>query len=117
MEIINYIAISIGIGAVSVICWGVLLGLIKFVRLEIQRIRGIHICHQRQMLRHHLGSYLLLGLEFLIAADIIRTITKPTLDEIAVLGSIVLIRTVLNFFLNKEIAGHTCPKYNKDQDT
>ena len=110
MEIINYIAISIGIGAVSVICWGVLLGLIKFVRLEIQRARGIHICHQRELLRHHLGSYLLLGLEFLIAADVIRTITKPTLDEIAVLGSIVAIRTTLDFFLSKEISRHSCPK-------
>ncbi len=110
MKIINYISIGIGIGAVSVICWGVLLGMIRFVKLEIQRIRGIDICHQRQMLRHHLGSYLLLGLEFLIAADIIRTITKPTLDEIAVLGSIVAIRTVLDFFLSKEIASHSCPK-------
>ncbi len=110
MEIINYIAIGIGIGAVSVICWGVLLGLIRFVKLEIQRARGIHICHQREMLRHHLGSYLLLGLEFLIAADIIRTITKPTLDEIAILGSIVAIRTILDFFLSREIASHPCPK-------
>ncbi len=110
MEIINYIAIGIGIGAVSVICWGVLLGLIKFVKLEIQRTRGINICHQREMLRHHLGSYLLLGLEFLIAADIIHTVIKPTLDEMAVLGSIVVIRTILNFFLNREIASHSCPK-------
>ena len=92
------------------ICWGVLLGLIKFVKLEIQRIRGIHICHKREMLRHHLGSYLLLGLEFLIAADVIRTITKPTLDEIAILGSIVAIRTILDFFLSREIASHPCPK-------
>ncbi len=110
MEIINYIATCIGVGAVSVICWGVLLGLIKFVKLEIQRTRGINICHQREMLRHHLGSYLLLGLEFLIAADIIHTIIKPTLDEVAVLGSIVVIRTILNFFLNREIASHSCPK-------
>ena len=110
MEIINYIAISIGIGAVSVICWGVLLGLIKFVKLEIQRTRGINICHQREMLRHHLGSYLLLGLEFLIAADIIHTIIKPTLNEVAILGAIVAIRTILDFFLSREIASHSCPK-------
>ena len=110
MEIINYIAIGIGIGAVSVICWGVLLGLIKFVKLEIQRTRGINICHQRDMLRHHLGSYLLLGLELLIAADIVHTIIKPTLAEVAVLGSIVAIRTILDFFLSREIAQHSCPK-------
>ncbi|HEG43440.1 MAG TPA: DUF1622 domain-containing protein [Phycisphaerales bacterium] len=110
MEIINYISLGIGIGAVSVIGWGVLLGLVEFVKLEFQRTRGKHICHQREILRHHLGSYLLLGLEFLIAADIIRTITKPTLDEIAVLASIVAIRTILDFFLSREIASHSCPK-------
>jgi uncharacterized membrane protein len=81
-----------------VICWGILLGLIKFIKLEIQRAKGINICHQREILRHHLGSYLLLGLEFLIAADIIHTIIKPTLEEVAVLGSIVAIRTILFFF-------------------
>ena len=110
MQIINFISIAIGISAVSIICWGVLLGLIKFVKLEIKSTRGINICHQRELLRHHLGSYLLLGLEFLIAADIIHTITKPTLNEVAVLGIIVVIRTILNFFLNREIATHSCPR-------
>lgn len=110
MAIIDYIATGIGIGAVSVICWGVLFGLVQFVKLEIQRARGIEVCHQRDMLRHHLGSYLLLGLEFVIAADIVHTIIKPTLEEVAILGAIVAIRTILDFFLSREIAGHSCPK-------
>jgi uncharacterized membrane protein len=110
MGIIDYIATGIGIGAVSVICWGVLSGLVEFVKLEIQRIRGIEVCHQRDVLRHHLGSYLLIGLELLIAADIVHTIIKPSLEEVAVLGSIVAIRTVLDFFLSRELAGHPCPK-------
>jgi len=93
-----------------VICWGVLLSMAEFVRLELLRFKGKNICHRREMLWHHLGSYLLLGLEFLIAADIVHTIVRPTLDEIAVLGAIVVIRTILNFFLNKEVAEHSCPK-------
>jgi uncharacterized membrane protein len=44
-----------------------------------------------------------LGLEFLIAADIIRTIIRPTLEELAILGGIVVIRTVISYFLGKEI--------------
>ena len=110
MEIINFLSIVIGIGAVSVICWGVILCFIKIVKLELQRTKGIDICHQREMLRHHLGSYLLLGLELLIAADVIHTIIKPTLEDVTVLGAIVVIRTILNFFLNREIASHSCPK-------
>lgn len=61
------------------------------------------------MLRHHFGSYLLLGLEFLIAADIIHTIFTPTLQKLAVLGGIVAIRTVINYFLNLELKNaHKC---------
>jgi len=53
--------------------------------------------------RYKLGSYLLLGLEFLVAADILETVFAPTLERIGILGGIVVIRTVLNFFLNKEL--------------
>ncbi len=43
------------------------------------------------------------ALEFLIAADIVSTISHPTLQEVAVLGSIVALRTVISFFLNREM--------------
>jgi uncharacterized membrane protein len=57
----------------------------------------------RESLRREFGSYLLLALEFLIAADVVGTISHPTLEEVAVLGSIVAIRTVISFFLNREM--------------
>lgn len=47
--------------------------------------------------------YLLLGLEFMVAADIIETVFKPSLEHLGVLGGIVIIRTVLNYFLNMEL--------------
>jgi uncharacterized membrane protein len=50
-----------------------------------------------------LGRYLLLGLEFLIAKDIILSVFDPTLEELISLGAIILIRVVLSFFLNKEL--------------
>ena len=72
-------------------------------------LSGVDICKKRTQLRHHLGGYILLGLEFLIAADIIKTVMDPTLDQLAVLGGVVAIRTVLSYFLNKEIGGeHNC---------
>jgi uncharacterized membrane protein len=45
----------------------------------------------------------LLGLEFLVAADILETVFAPTIERITILGGIVIIRTILNFFLNKEL--------------
>lgn len=103
-EILHLVSTIIGIAGVAFIVWGVILIVFRLLRLEIKRFKHISIYRERETLRHQLGSYLLLGLEFLIAADIIRTITHPTLNDMAVLGSIVLIRTVISYFLEREAA-------------
>lgn len=57
-------------------------------------------------LRNTLGGAILLGLEVLVAADLIRTITsKPSLEDALILGLIVLIRTVLSMAIQIEIEG------------
>ena len=57
-------------------------------------------------LRRNLGRCILLGLEVLIVADIVRTIiVDPTLESVAVLGAIVVIRILLSFSLEVEIDG------------
>jgi len=57
-------------------------------------------------LRQNLGRCILLGLELLLAADIIRTVAiKPTLESVLVLGGIVLIRTFLSMALEVELGG------------
>ncbi|HSD76504.1 MAG TPA: DUF1622 domain-containing protein [Solirubrobacteraceae bacterium] len=57
-------------------------------------------------LRRNLGRCILLGLEVLIVADIVRTIiVDPTLESVAVLGVIVVIRILLSFSLEVEIEG------------
>lgn len=59
-----------------------------------------------QMLRRSIGGALLLGLEVLVAADLVHTVAiEPTLENVAVLGLIVIIRTVLSFSLEIEIEG------------
>jgi len=59
-----------------------------------------------RVLRQAFGGTLLLGLEILVAADLVRTIAvAPTLDNVLVLGLIVVIRTVLSFSLETEIEG------------
>ncbi|PXW25166.1 UNVERIFIED_CONTAM: putative membrane protein [Williamsia faeni] len=56
--------------------------------------------------RQWLGRSILLGLELLVAADIIRTVaTRPTMGGVAILAGIVLIRTFLSFSLELEISG------------
>jgi uncharacterized membrane protein len=58
------------------------------------------------LFKNYIGRTLLLGLEILVAADIIRTVAlDPTLESVAVLGLLVLIRTFLSWSLVVEIEG------------
>ncbi len=103
-EVLSVISASVGIAGVLVIVWGVLLALVKWVLVEIQYLRHKHAVRQKLLLRQQLSSSLLLGLEFLIAADVIRTVVQPSLEEVAILGGIVAIRTVISYFLHREMA-------------
>ena len=58
----------------------------------------------RERIRLGVGRSLALALEFLLAADILRTAVEPTWEEIGRLAAIAAIRTTLNFFLDREIA-------------
>lgn len=53
-------------------------------------------------IRMELTSKIVFGLEFLIAADILATIISPTAEEIIVLAAVVIIRTIMGYFLEKE---------------
>jgi uncharacterized membrane protein len=83
-------AAVIGIGAASTTYRYVLsvLGLRKYTNSDI---------------RLYFGQYLVLGLEFQLGADILATAVAPTFQEVQLLAAIVVIRTVLNYFLQKEL--------------
>src|SRR4051794_9200084 len=59
--------------------------------------------HQDDKERLRLGRWLAVALEFELAADVLRTAVAPTWDEIGQLAPIVVLRTLLNYFLQKEI--------------
>jgi len=58
---------------------------------------------QKMQIWMHFATWLLLGLEFELAADVIRTAIAPTWTDIGQLASIAAIRTFLSFFLDKDI--------------
>jgi uncharacterized membrane protein len=67
-------------------------------------------------LRRELGNAILLGLEILVAADIIATVsTEPTMDNVLVLAFIVVIRTFLSFALEVELHGRFPWQAGKDE--
>ena len=59
----------------------------------------------KEEIRLKLGRWLALSLEFALAADILRTAVAPSWDEIGKLAAIAVLRTALNFFLQREIDG------------
>lgn len=79
-------------------------GVVAAVLVVAQAGRDYHQWYP--LFRRMYGHALLLGLEFLVAADIIRTVSHvPTLENVAVLGMVVLIRTFLSFTLAAELEG------------
>jgi uncharacterized membrane protein len=97
------ISFGVGVAAFVIIIWGVLLGGGELLQHEYSRLRSRPPRLSLNKIRHIVASYLLLGLEFLIAADIMRTVAGPSLEELAILGGLVAIRTVISFFLGREI--------------
>ena len=100
-EIIEGIGTTIdGIG-VAVIAGGAILAAFLTIGRIRQEDGGAY-----EFFRRRLGRAILLGLEFLVAADIIRTVAvTPSAESVAVLGGIVLIRTFLSFSLQLEVTG------------
>ncbi|MDQ3494885.1 MAG: DUF1622 domain-containing protein [Pseudomonadota bacterium] len=98
--IANAVSYAVDAVGVTVIVAGLLYALARFAFVRF----GAEGRYRR--LRQDVGRGILLGLEFLIAADIIRTVAvAPTLDNVLVLGVIVLIRTFLSMALQVELDG------------
>lgn len=79
---------------------GVVRGLWRFL-LELVRREGGET--PKEAIRLSLGRSLSLALEFQLGADILGTALDPTLRDVATLAAIVVLRTVLNFFLSREL--------------
>ena len=99
----DHVTRAFEIVGVAVLVVGFIVGFVRalFARLRTGANEGVYV-----MIRSYFGRSILLGLEVLVAADLIRTVAvDPTLQNVLVLGLIVLIRTFLSFSLEIEIEG------------
>ena len=70
-----------------------------------------HTCHRKNhetispldLIRLRFGKIIVLGLEFIVAADVIETTTAPDYYSVGILASLVGIRTLLTYFMNREL--------------
>jgi uncharacterized membrane protein len=103
LDVVEYVAVGVEVLAVVIIVAGITAATLSFLSAR----RGPRIDPRAaRTYRERLGSALLLGLEILVAADIIRTVAlAPTLESVTVLGILVVIRTFLSWSLVVEIEG------------
>lgn len=100
LDVVEYIALGIELLAVTVIAVTMVYAFAIYFWNRKSKSDGGHY----QSFRARLGSGLLLGLEILVAADVIRTVAfEPTLQSVAILGLLVVIRTFLSWALVVEI--------------
>lgn len=96
--------VGFGVDAAGVLV--IVCGALAATALFVRRLKGRDFSHAYRLYRQGLGRAILLGLEFLVAGDIIRTVAvSPTFTGVGVLGVIVLVRTLLSFSLEVELRG------------
>jgi uncharacterized membrane protein len=104
----SYIALVIECGAVFVVAFGALQTIVALLK-AIAQGQATESAGRQIWLRF--ATWILLGLEFALAADILRTAVAPTWDDITKLAVIATIRTMLNYFLARDIA-----EFDKSQE-
>ncbi|MGB3546255.1 MAG: DUF1622 domain-containing protein [Saprospiraceae bacterium] len=95
---VSWVRLLIEVAGVAVVAWGALSAIFIYVPHLVSRKK-----YDFNPLRLHLARYLVVALEFQLASDILSTAISPNWDELGKLAVIAIIRTVLNYFLNKEI--------------
>ncbi len=98
-HIVEIVATTIGYVGMAFITLGVILAIIQYV---VSRFDNKYTTDH---VRLTLGTYILIGLEFMVGQDIIETVLHTTMEQLYKLGLIVVIRTILDFFLSREM-GH-----------
>lgn len=96
-DIVNYVALFFSIFGAILIVYGGLRAIFKVLKVELWRQSSDY-----NAIRIDFTSKIVLALEFFIAADLVRTIIQPDLNEVIVLAVIVAIRTVVGYSLDKE---------------
>jgi uncharacterized membrane protein len=102
IQAIAYIVPVTEVLGIVVVAWGCLHGLALLLQRGVATLQGRPLIELRRV-RIAIGEKMALGLDFFLAGDIIGTIVVPSRESLLLLGGIVIIRTVMAFFLAKEI--------------
>lgn len=112
--IASYVALVVECGAVFVVAFGALQAISSLFRaIALGQATGA----EGREIWLRFATWILLALEFALAADILRTAVAPTWDDISKLAVIATIRTMLNYFLAKDIVAFDRARETPKEDT
>jgi uncharacterized membrane protein len=98
--------IEFGATSIEALAIAMIVGAFFYATIRFILHTGRHAPKPYDRYKAFLGRSLMLGLEFLVAADVIRTVgVAPTFQNIAILGAIILVRTFLSWSLDVELEG------------
>lgn len=101
LELVGSVIDLIGI---AIVLWGFGRALIGFLIAEARRFTGSGGMAGMRKVRLDLGTYILVGIEFMIASDIIETVIHHEWEDLLFVSALVAIRTAIGFFLGRELA-------------
>ena len=104
LHLLEGLAVCIDLIGVALILFGFFIALIRLLAGLRHSIGLRHNLGNLNTARAILGTYILTGLEFMIASDIVHTVITRELVDLLFVGLLVLIRTAISFFLAREIA-------------
>lgn len=102
-QILETTVTLINLFGIMIVFWGFVVAAIAFIRMKRHHHTTVYFLKEANEIRAVLGTYILFGLEFMIAGDIIHTFIKPSQEDLIVLATIVAIRTVISYFLGREV--------------
>jgi uncharacterized membrane protein len=99
-EVAGYIALFLEVTSALIIAYGAIKAIYRLLMPKHDKTEALV---WRKTIFLHFGAWLILGLEFELAADIVRSAIAPSWESIGKLAAIAAIRTFLNYFLEKDV--------------
>jgi len=101
-SIVEWTTFAIDGVASLIMVWGFVVAVFAFLQISF-RVAGAERIQRLQLVRCDFGVKLVFALELMIVSDVLHSAVSRSLEDLYFLGAIVLLRTVLGFFLNREI--------------
>ncbi len=96
---LEIVAFLFQLGGILALIAGTITALVRFFYAMRKKMK-----YSLDQLRLHIGQSIVLGMEFLVAGDIVKTIVTPDYYDIGMLAILVIIRTLITYFLNQELS-------------